>query len=133
MASIPNPLSFVGKAVRAFFTADVKLRRGSRGIEVVLDDRDPSDPHATAPESVPPANAREMRELQRMQQSLAALLDQQPCNRQALRHLAFIEHALERKGMRALHKVPFDVLKRAHAQLEGLVTNWSDEGLAALR
>ena len=133
MASIPNPLSLVGKAVRAFFKADVKLRRGSRGIEVVLDERERAGPRSTQPGPASTASARELRELQRMQASLAALLDQRAGQRQALRHLAFIEHALERKGLRALHKVPFDALKRAHQQLEGLVTNWSDEGLAALR
>ena len=56
-----------------------------------------------------------------------------PDNRSTLRHLAFIEHALGKKGLRALHKVPYDVLKRALDQFEGLVVNWSDEGLAALR
>lgn len=133
MPPIPNPLIIVGKAVRAFFKADVKLRRGSRGIEVVLDDPERSGPRSTQSGTAAPTSTRELRELRRMQESLATLLDQQPSNRQALRHLAFIEHAFERKGLRALHKVPFDVLRRAHAQLEGLVTNWSDEGLAALR
>lgn len=134
MSSLPNPLSLVGKAVRAFFKADVKLRRGRRGLEVVLDEPESAGPPSTP--AGPTSNARELRELrelQRMRESLARLLDSQPGHRQALRHLAFIEHALERKGLRALHKVPFDALKRAHTQLEGLVTNWSDEGLAALR
>ncbi|MFO1330383.1 MAG: hypothetical protein U1F56_23770 [Rubrivivax sp.] len=136
MASIPNPFTVVGKAVRAFFKADVKLRRGSRGIEVVLDEREGAGPRSTQPGPGGAPSARELRErreLQSMQASLAALLDQKPGHRQALRHLAFIEHALERKGLRGLHKVPFDVLQRAHAQLDGLVTNWSDDGLAALR
>jgi hypothetical protein len=72
-------------------------------------------------------------ELARMRASLAGLLDEMPDNRSTLRHLAFIEHALGKKGLRALHKVPYDVLKRALDQFEGLVVNWSDEGLAALR
>lgn len=132
MPSIPNPFAIAAKAVRAFFKADLKLRRGQRGFELVLDTRSSPDlPAADGPASTMPPKLD--RELRCMRQSLAALLDEQAENRRVLRHLAFIEHALERVGMRAFDKVPFDVLKRAHAQLDGLVTNWSDEGLATLR
>ena len=44
-----------------------------------------------------------------------------------------VEQALAKKGVRALRKLPLDVLRRALDQLEGLVTNWSPVGLAALR
>lgn len=128
MPSIPNPFAIVSKAVRAFFTADVKLQRGRRGLVVVLDDgARAAAKAAAAPES------RQQRELRCIQDSLATLLDEQEGNRQALRHLAFVEHALQRAGTRAFDKIPLDVMRRAHAQLDGLVTNWSDEGLAALR
>ncbi|MEO5733709.1 MAG: hypothetical protein ABIN96_17035, partial [Rubrivivax sp.] len=53
--------------------------------------------------------------------------------RPTLRHLVFVEHALAKKGLRALHKLPLDVLQRALEQLEGMVTNWSPTGLASLR
>jgi len=131
MVSIVRPFTLVGKAVRAFFKADLQVRRGKRGLEVVLDE---SPSRAVAAKARPdPAQERELAELARMRVSLARLLDEMPDNRNTLRHLAFIEHALNKKGLRALHKVPYDVLKRALDQFEGLVVNWSDEGLAALR
>lgn len=134
MASILRPFTVIAKATRAFFKADVKVQRGDRGIEVVLAERPPK---AAAPKrgakALDPAAQKERQELQRIQQSLSALLDELPDNRTALRQLAFIEHALDKKGMRALHKVPYDVLKRALDQFEGVVVNWSDAGLATLR
>lgn len=131
MVSIVRPFTLVGKAVRTFFKADLQVRRGKRGLEVVLDET-PS--RGTAAKARPdPAQERELAELARMRASLARLLDEMPDNRSTLRHLAFIEHALNKKGLRALHKVPYDVLKRALDQFEGVVVNWSDEGLAALR
>lgn len=134
MASILRPLAPVTKALRAFFKADLRLRRGDRGLEVVLDEPSPkARPVKGRANKADPAAEQERRDLQCIQAALARLLDELPENRVALRHLAFIEHALGKKGLRALHKVPVDVLKRALDQFEGLVVNWSDEGLAALR
>ncbi len=76
---------------------------------------------------------RERIELSLMREQLARLLDEQPETRPTLRHLVFVEHALLKKGLRALHKLPLDVLQRALDQLEGMVTNWSPTGLASLR
>jgi hypothetical protein len=98
----------------------------------VLDER-PREPEPRKAAAVDPALARERRELQLMQASLTRLLDELPDNRRSLRHLAFMEHALGKKGVKALQKVPYDVLKRALEQFEAVVVNWSDEGLATLR
>ena len=68
-----------------------------------------------------------------MRKQLAELLDELPETRQALRHLVFVEHAIGKHGLKALHKLPVDVLERALSQFEGLVTNWSPVGLASLR
>ncbi len=139
MASILRPFTLVTKAVRAFFVSDLHVRRGDNGLEVVLDDPDSQGDAAKgkakskAKSKVDAASEKDLRELRRMQESLARLLDELPGNRKTLRHLAFVETALGKKGLRALQKVPFDVLKRALDQFEGLVVNWSDEGLAALR
>ena len=141
MASILHPFVLVAKAVRAFFVSDVRVRRGQRGLEVVLAEppvrADPARVRAKSRSGAragrDPATEKNRGELRRMQQSLARLLDELPENRKTLRHLAFMEQALGKKGLRAMHKVPFDVLKRALEQFEGLVVNWSDEGLAALR
>jgi hypothetical protein len=139
MASMLQPFQLISKAAKAFFKSDLRLRRGERGLEVVLDD--PDQPAAAtgtgakgrAKARLDPAQERERQVLAQVQASLARLLDELPENRSTLRHLAFIEHALNKKGLRALHKVPYDVLKRALEQFEGLVVNWSDEGLATLR
>lgn len=139
MASMLQPFQLITKAARAFFKADLRVRRGENGLEVVLD-----DPAVTAPGGKPgargrgkgavdPLKERDRQVLAQVQASLARLLDELPENRNTLRHLAFIEHALNKKGLRALHKVPYDVLKRALEQFEGVVVNWSDEGLATLR
>lgn len=137
MVSILRPFTLVSKAVRAFFVSDLHVRRGNHGLEVVLDDPvakvEPVHARVKARTQPDPNAEKNRRELRRMQQSLTHLLDGLPENRKTLRHLAFMEQALAKKGLRALHKVPFDVLKRALAQFEGLVVNWSDEGLAALR
>ena len=139
MASILRPFTLIAKGVRTFFKADLRVRRGAKGLEVVLDDPAAkglaADANAKGKQKGKPDPALEQQrqELQRMQASLAQLLDGLPDNRKTLRHLAFIEHALEKKGRRALAKMPYDVLRRALDQFEGLVVNWSDEGLAALR
>lgn len=140
MASIVRPFVLLAKATRAFFKADVRLRRGQRGLEVVLDETaavdtagKPKKPRSQRVRKADAAAEKSQQELLHIQGSLKRLLDEMPDNRVAMRHLAFIEHALGRKGLRALHKVPHDVLQRALEQLEGLVVNWSDEGLAALR
>jgi hypothetical protein len=134
MASLLRPFTVIAQAVKAFFRADVRLRRGERGLEVVLDE--PAPRPARGRQAAPRADAaaqREQQELQRIRQSLTRLLDELPENRSTLRHLAFVEHALAKKGLRGLSKVPYDVLKRALDQFESVVINWSDEGLATLR
>ena len=134
MASILRPFTVIAQVVRAFFRADVRVRRGDRGLELVLDEPAPRRAGASRkPGRTDAAAQREQQELQRMRASLARLLDQRADNRGNLRHLAFVEHALARKGLRGLGKVPYDVLKRALDQFENLVLNWSDEGLATLR
>ena len=76
---------------------------------------------------------KEEAELQLMLAELDALLDQQPGSRQTLRHINFVRQALHKKGLRALKKLPLDVLQRSLEQFEGLVSNWSPVGLASLR
>lgn len=86
-----------------------------------------------APSRAELALKKDSAELALMLQQLRALLAELPQARQTLRHLVFVEQALAKKGLRALHKLPLEVLQRALEQLEGLVTNWSPTGLASLR
>jgi hypothetical protein len=131
LARILNPLR---QAAAAFFRHDVALRRADDGMRIVLEDRRSALAAAARPPTRAEVAARkEQQELEQMRGELAALLDDLPEARQTLRHLVFVEQALGKKGLRALHKLPLDVLQRALEQFEGLVTNWSPVGLASLR
>jgi hypothetical protein len=120
-------------AALAFFKHDVALRREPEGVRLVLEDR-PQGPGKSKPASrADAAKLKERAELALMLEQLRELLDELPETRAAMRHMVFVEQALAKKGLRALHKLPLDVLQRALEQFEGLVTNWTPVGLASLR
>lgn len=124
----------LGQGVKAFFSHDLALQRADDGVHIVLKERS-AEP---VPKKGPPtreelARQRERQELELMRQQLAELLNELPETRDTMRHLVFVEQALQKKGLKALNKIPIDVLQRALDQLEGLVTNWSPTGLASLR
>ncbi len=124
----------IGHGVKAFFSHDLALKRAEDGVRIVL--REPGAP--PLPKKAPPtreelARQRERQEFELMRLQLAELLNELPETRETMRHLVFVEQALHKKGLKALRKIPLDVLQRALEQLEGLVTNWSPAGLASLR
>jgi hypothetical protein len=116
-----------------FFSHDVSLRRDEGSLRIVLAEPDgpPGTPRPLSREQI--KLNKEAQELALMRQQLAELLDASASSRNALRHLVFVEQALAKKGLRALHKLPLEVLQRALDQFEGVVTNWSPAGLASLR
>lgn len=123
------------RAWAAFFQHELALRRAEDGVRLVLEERPAK---GGTPSARPPTRAelvaqKDAQDLAAMREQLAVLLDELPETRQTLRHLVFVEQALARKGLRALHKLPLDVLQRALEQLEGLVINWTPTGLASLR
>lgn len=130
-SSRPGLLQRLNKGVAAFFTHDVEIKRAGTGVKLVLQQHptQPAKPLTREEE----AARRDKEELGLMRRQLAALLDELPETRQALRHLVFVEHAIGKHGLKALHKLPVEVMERALSQLEGLVTNWSPVGLASLR
>ncbi len=128
--SRPSLLKRVSKGVTAFFTHDVEIKRADDGVKLVLQ---PVAAGHKEPTREQLAAKAAKQELALMRQQLAELLDELPETRQALRHLVFVEHAIGKHGLKALHKLPVDVLERALSQFEGLVTNWSPVGLASLR
>lgn len=118
-------------ATAAFFKHDIAVRREGDAVKLVLEERPASlDDRQMRVEA---AARKDKEELMQMRTELAALLNELPETRQTMRHLVFVEQALAKKGLRALRKVPLDVLQRALEQLEGLVVNWSPAGLANLR
>jgi hypothetical protein len=119
-------------AAAAFFRHDLSVRRDGDAVKLVLAERPRSAP-VRKPSRAEIVARKEKEELVQIRAELAALLNELPETRQTMRHLVFVEQALAKKGLRALHKVPLDVLQRALEQLEGLVVNWSPVGLANLR
>ena len=124
-------------AAAAFFKHDLALRRDDAGLQIVLEpkvegafQRKPKPKKGSREEQ---AMCKEKQELALVLEQLTALLAELPETRHTLKPLVFVEQALLKKGLRALHKLPLDVLQRALEQLEGLVTNWSPMGLANLR
>lgn len=135
MRALSKFFSPLRQAAEAFFKHDLALRRDAAGLQIVLEARPaaPKEP-GTKPRSGKPASAqREQEVLALMLEQLGALLAEVPSTRSALPHLGFVEQALRKKGLRALDKLPLEVLQRALEQLESLVTNWSPVGLASLR
>lgn len=132
MSPLSRLLAPLRQAAAAFFRHDLAVRRRGDQVQVVLAPREPAGGkrHGSKARNV---DREELAELTQIRVELAALLNEQPETRQTMRHLVFVEKALAKKGLRALHKVPLDVLQRAHEQLEGLVVNWSPQGLANLR
>lgn len=122
--------NFLFRAVHAFFKHDLKLKRAEDGVRIVLQERKVAPKPPTRQQK---AEQRENQELALIRTQLAELLDTLPGTRDTMRHLVFVEQALAKKGLRALHKLPLEVLEHALSQLEGLVTNWAPAGLANLR
>lgn len=128
MALIRSTVRTVAQFAHVFFRSDLRVRlRGGLRLEIA------EIRQARSPEVAELELARGRAELALMLRELAQVLDQDAEIRPALRHLVYMESALAQDGLRALDKVPLDVLARAHEQLEGLVTNWEPRGLAGLR
>lgn len=127
-----NPIR---QAAAAFFKHDLALKRDSGTLHLVLEARSPAPaaPKAKKGSRAEAAKLKEKQELALILEQIGALLDEVPETRSTLRYLVFVEQALQKKGLRALHKLPLSALQRALEQLEGLVTNWSPVGLASLR
>jgi hypothetical protein len=120
------------QAAAAFFKHDLAIKREPEGLQLVLQAR-PRAPLSKKASRADATARREKAEQALVLEQLGALLSECPRSRSALRHLVFVEGAIAKKGLRVLHKLPLEVLERGLEQLEGLVTNWSPEGLANLR
>jgi hypothetical protein len=129
MSVLQRVLKPLRQAARAFFVQDLSLRKHEGHLALVLEEPAPKGKAARDD----PAKRREREELALILQQLRGVLAETSDARSSARHLIFVEHALEKKGLRALHKLPVDVLQRALDQFEALVTNWSPVGLANLR
>jgi hypothetical protein len=134
MSALNRMIKPLRQAAAAFFKHDLALKREPAGLQIVLEAR-PAEPKKLNKKDarVEAARHKEKHEQALVVEQLGALLAEFPEARGTLRHLVFVEGAVRKKGLKILHKLPLDVLQRALEQLEGLVTNWSPEGLANLR
>ena len=132
MSAVPSWFKPLKQIVDAIFRHDLSLRRDAGGVRVVLNERG-SGGGGGRKTPAEEAAAKDKQELALMRSQLAAVLDELPETRHAMRHLAFVDQALGKKGLRALDKLPLDLMRHALDQFEGLVTNWSPVGLASLR
>lgn len=136
MSTFTRWLAPVKNLAAAFFQHDVTLKREQGGhLHVVLEERKeaPGGGRAIKVDRAADEKRRRQEETMLVRTELAALLNELPETRLTMRHLVFVEQAIAKKGLRVLHKIPLDVLQRAHDQLENLVINWSAAGLANLR
>jgi hypothetical protein len=115
---------------RGNFGRPLRVERAQGKLNVVLEGppagpggRVEIDPAATAPET----------QALLMRLDLEALLDRCSNSRTALPHLAALEHALERRGMRLFDEMALPLLRRASGQLDGLAQEPVPEGIALLQ
>lgn len=68
-----------------------------------------------------------------MRRELFTLLERHPQSRQTMRHLDVVERVLRRQGFDAVQALPVKVIARALDEMESLVWDWSQAGLAEIR
>ena len=115
------------RAARGYLLGSVRLTRVGKNIHVKLT---PTHAPVVAP---PPPPDKAALELQAMREELKQLLNAHPMTRSVMRHLVYVDTALQQQGVAALTAVPVEVLAKAVEQLESLVANWSNVRLADLR
>ena len=72
-------------------------------------------------------------DVQGMRRELAVVLDAHEGSRRVFRYLAHFEKRLAAKGLRVLDEMSVQHLRRALAQFEAIITDWSPTHLADLR
>ncbi len=117
------------RLAQALFTRQLRLKRGEKGIKLVLEGAQ------TAPAVTPPPVSSVDQAARVMRSELTALLDGAPGSRQVLRYLAGIESGLKHKdsGGLFLFDAPLERIEPALAQLDGLLSEPVGAGLSLLR
>jgi len=68
-----------------------------------------------------------------MAEEMRRVLNEDESHRRVYRHLAYFERKFAKYGLRTVEQLPVDQLRRALADFEALVRNWSSPSLADLR
>ena len=127
MRALGTPFRFVS----GLFMRELQLERDGKNLNIKLAPKDGAQQPAAARPAAPPSPAE--LELKLMRAELKKLLDVHPGTRRVMRHLVYVERALQDQGLQALIEIPEEVLSTALEQLEKLVSNWSNRELATLR
>lgn len=108
--------------VKAVFTQHLQLKRGERGLEIVLGQPEPA-----------PRAAMHDDEERAMSAELRALLDAKPGSRKVLRALAVVEHQLRRRGNALfIHDMKPAALKLTLREIDAVAPTHG-RGIAGLR
>lgn len=129
-----DPNAFLTNPVRwlkRLFRRPVRLKRQGLDFKLVLDD--PATRFGDTAMDGPKMTPSDTADVQAMRLELAAVLDRDPRSRSVLVHLNMLERALKTKGMKAFEDLPAELLRKAMAQLDTLVMDWSARGLTLLR
>ena len=131
---VADPNAFLKNPVRwlkRLFRRPVRLKRQGLDFKLVLDD--PATRFGDTAMDGPKMTPSDTADVQAMRLELAAVLDRDPRSRSVLVHLNMLERALKTKGMKAFEDLPAELLRKAMAQLDTLVMDWSARGLTLLR
>ena len=131
---VADPNAFLKNPVRwlkRLFRRPVRLKRQGLDFKLVLDD--PATRFGDTAMDGPKMTPSDTADVQAMRLELAAVLDRDPRSRSVLVHLNMLERALKTKGMKAFEELPAELLRKAMAQLDTLVMDWSARGLTLLR
>jgi hypothetical protein len=129
-----DPNAFLKNPVRwlkRLFRRPVRLKRQGLDFKLVLDD--PATRFGDTAMDGSKMTPSDTADVQAMRLELAAVLDRDPRSRRVLVHLNMLERALKTKGMKAFEDLPAELLRKAMAQLDTLVMDWSARGLTLLR
>jgi len=129
-----DPNAFLKNPVRwlkRLFRRPVRLKRQGLDFKLVLDD--PATRFGDTTMDGLKMTPSDTADVQAMRLELAAVLDRDPRSRKVLVHLNMLERALKTKGMKAFDELPAELLRKAMAQLDTLVMDWSARGLTLLR
>ncbi len=128
--------------VRSTFLAQVRLKRLEGKLHVVLQDSrgagSKSVPKASPSPEAPrklntlPVLGADTAQIARMEEAMAQVLDQHVSTRKVMRHLGYLERALQKQGAQCFVVLPLEVLRPALLQLKSVMGPAPSQGLTEL-
>lgn len=110
-----------------------RLRGAVSTVAPIIAERSGTSPGAGSPPDADARAAPPAADQRRMRDALRNALDAHDGSRLTFRHLDRFERQFAIAGLRVVDHIPVDQLRRALADFEALVSNWSSTPLAELR